>query len=106
MNSENRSKLLQAARVCFTNPNTKVAFFCSSQQSVKDVLSYVDNSEVIWEDVLIKDKTGEILFNNGSSIFVSAPQRIMGIEVHKVIFDEQDSIPYELKQHLRTRERL
>lgn len=99
----NQIHLAQAVALCQSRDNYKVAFFCSRHQTVKDLLEY---AHLYFAVKSIKWQTGEIAFSNGSVIVITAPKQIVGWEMHKVFFDETDTIPYELKQQLRLRERL
>lgn len=95
--------LAQAVALCQSRDNYKVAFFCSRQQTVRDLLEY---ASLHFNVERIRWQIGTINFSNGSVIVITAPKQIVGWEMHKVFFDDADTIPYELKQQLRLRERL
>lgn len=98
--------LLRAFTTCAAFPMQKVALFCSNYEMVKSFLAQLNDLQGTYPKMTIQYLTGEVWFDNGSVLHIKAPNGIQGIELHEVVFDEQDSITYELKQHLKTRERL
>lgn len=100
----NKSNLQQAISRCISQDDCNAAFFCSRYDTVKELLGYVKECNIGFS-VYIKHQTGQVYFANGSVLTIRVAEGSEGIRVEKMYFDEQDDIPYDLKQRLIARER-
>lgn len=100
----NKITLKQAIAYCISKDGCNAAFFCSRYDTVKELLGYIKECNLGMASH-IKHQTGQVYFANGSVLTIRVAEGSEGVYANKMYFDEQDYIPYDLKQRLVALER-
>lgn len=96
-------QLQKAILLCMARENYKIVFYTSSSKTKEDLLRYAMYDKTL--SCVVKVLTGEICFENGSTIFLDSSDSIKGWDVNRVFIDDEELLTVDKVNYLRSRAR-